>query len=148
MAHSPPVNHSPTSSVGSSSSSSGASRWLYRCLPQLAEDVCLADLDQVQLACYRGDEAAVDALIRGGCSVNGRTRGPQKLSCLHLAAMGGHADICDRLLEAGAAPVNRDGKGRMASYWAHRAGHKELASRLEPRNWMTPRGGAGPPWRV
>ena len=156
MAHSPALGGSPNSSVSSSSASSTGSsfggrgpRWLQRCLPLLAEDVCLSDLDPVQHAAFRGDSAAVDALIRGGAPINGRTRGPQKLSCLHLAAMGGHAEIVETLLEAGAAPVCRDGKGRMASFWAHKAGHTELASRLEPKNWMTPRAvGSGPPWRV
>ena len=48
---------------------------------------------------FAGDAQTVDALIRGGASVLSKTRGPQKLTALHLAAMGGHAEIV-RLLKA------------------------------------------------
>ena len=185
MALSPSAGGSPTSTSSQSSTSSSSfggvgPRWLRRCIPLLSEDYNPADLNQLQLASLRGDVNAVDALIRGGADVLCRSRGPQRLTALHLAAMGGHAEVADLLLSAGAAPVHKDGKGRMAScvamarsnnavmlpcrlthlsqllhgfgtparrYWAHKGGHEDLATRLEPGNWMTPRP-VGPPWRV
>ena len=90
----------------------------------------------------------MSALISGGADVFCKTRAPQKLTALHLAAMAGHADVAEVLLLAGAAPVVRDGRGRTASYWAAKGGHDDLAARLMPGNWMTPRNQHGPPWRV
>ena len=143
-----PGSGSSTSSSPGRSRRRAAARWL-QCLPFFSEDYVHEQLDPLMRAALSGDTEEVDALIRSGASVSKQCAKPQELTALHLAAMGGHDDVVSRLLAAGAAPCLRDGKGRLAHWWAHRNGNEELASRLHPDNWQTPRIGRGVgPWRV
>ena len=143
-----PGSASSTSSSPGRSRNKASNRWL-NCLPFFSDDYVLEELNPLQRAALCGDHEEVDALIRGGADISEQCSKPQGLNALHLAAMGGHDDVVSLLLAAGAAPCLRDGKGHLASWWASRNGNEELASRLHPVNWQTPRiGRGGGPWRV
>ena len=121
--------------------SSARMHWLRHCLGLLDVDAALAALPPWFAASLHGDLDEIARQLAGGVRADVQTAPPTKWSALHLAAMGGHADVVDALLAAGAAPVCRDGRGRTPAYHARRHGHHELASRLAPDKWVTPRGG-------
>lgn len=50
---------------------------------------------------------------------------------LMAAAAGGHEAMVELLLQRGADPARRDGRGRSAAFHARRAGHPHLAARLD-----------------
>ena len=50
---------------------------------------------------------------------------------LHTAAIAGHHEVCERLIEAGALTQARDVRGRTPAAWAARRGNSEVAKLLE-----------------
>ena len=58
------------------------------------------------------------------------TSPPKGMTPLHLAAIGGHDDVCARLLTKGAAAGAKDKRGRTAQAYAERLGHDAVRRRL------------------
>ncbi len=54
-------------------------------------------------------------------------------TALHHAAVRGHREIVETLLEAGADPLVKDSHGRVASDYARGGGHESLAIQLDAR---------------
>ena len=52
---------------------------------------------------------------------------------LHLAAVRGHQEVVEKLLEAGADPLLQDSNGRVAADYARGGGHESLATHLDAR---------------
>lgn len=77
-----------------------------------------------------GSADAVAWLLDRGADVNGHP----DATPLHLAALRGHADVCDLLLARGADPTVRDRvHGATPQGWAGYAGHHALAARIPDR---------------
>ena len=117
-------------------------RWL-RCLPRwpaaAGRAVDVENLDALHAAAFLGQCDELSRLLEAGASANATSSDGQRRSPLHFAAMGGHERAVDALLDAGAAPLSKDRHGRTASYYCR--GDKELAARLSPKGYSTPRDG-------
>ena len=77
----------------------------------------------------RQNLTAVEALLELNADVNSRLHA-HKMTPLHLAAQGGHTSIAQRLLDGGADPCARDGRGRDPCKWAKMRGNHALAELL------------------
>ena len=80
-------------------------------------------------AAYMGMLAIADFFIERGADVNHMTS-EHGLAPLHFAAIGGHDDVCARLLQKGASPEARDKRGRTALALATQLGHDTVRRRL------------------
>lgn len=66
-----------------------------------------------------------------GLGFDARRPRARNVTPLHLAAFGGHSEVAELLLAAGADPSVRDtAHGGRPTEWAVHAGHTELAERL------------------
>lgn len=72
--------------------------------------------------------AAVDLLLERGASINS-TANPNGMTPLHFAAIGGHDDVCARLISAGAKAI-KDKLGRTALAYATKFKRDEVRRRL------------------
>ena len=84
-------------------------------------------------AAYFAALPALSFLLEHGAPVNS-TANPKGMTPLHLAVIGGHADVCARLLAAGADPSIKDKFGRTALAYAAKFGHDALRWRLQNSN--------------
>ena len=80
-------------------------------------------------AAYLGALGAISLLLDRGANVNS-TASPKGMTPLHLAAIGGHSDVTERLLDAGAIPSIKDKRGRTALAYATKLGHEAVRRRL------------------
>lgn len=80
-------------------------------------------------AAYHGNLAAVELLIDHRADVKSRKH-QRKMSPLHVAALMGHDEVCDRLLQAGATNAAHDDIRRTPAVWAQKRGHLQLAERI------------------
>lgn len=90
-------------------------------------------LDQaLVIAAKNGQPQAVRRLLGRGAEANAFPPGVhERGSALHLAAMFGHREVVDLLLEAGADPSRRDPEhGSSASGWAEHGDQPEVAAFL------------------
>lgn len=99
----------------------------------------LVYMPALSCAAYFGMLTIVDLFLERGADVN-HTANKYGLAPLHLAAIGGHDDVCARLLDQGAAPGAKDKRGRTALTYATRLGHDTVRRRLTAAG----RGGAAP----
>ncbi|MEO6710201.1 MAG: ankyrin repeat domain-containing protein [Planctomycetota bacterium] len=84
-------------------------------------------------ACIGGHRAAVEWLLAHGASASERTQFDHDATPLHWAALHGHREVCEALLNAGAGRTLRDASFRSTpSGWAAHDGHVELAQLLAP----------------
>jgi ankyrin repeat protein len=82
------------------------------------------------LACFFGHPDAAKALIDGGARVNDASRNPMKVAPLHSALAGGHAEITELLLVAGADVNAVQADGYTPLHEAAQNGDQTLAERL------------------
>jgi ankyrin repeat protein len=83
----------------------------------------MRELDErLSKAAMDGRVEEVRALLAAGAAANAKAETTQWTS-LHYAASGGHADVCQILLEAGAAPAARDAWGDEPMHLAAMHGH-------------------------
>ena len=94
--------------------------------PTILDHYAVGYATPLHLAAYNGNIGAVDLLLGAGADV-ASTRHPLRMTPLAAAAAAGHREVCARLLAAGAPVDAHDGRGRTASAWAARRGHKDLA---------------------
>ena len=90
-------------------------------------------LDQaLVIAAKNGRSAAVQRLLACGADPNAFPPGVhERGSALHVAAMCGHLEIVNALLDGGADPSRRDPEhGATPSGWAEHGGHSEIAAFL------------------
>ena len=99
----------------------------------------LTCMTALSCAAYSGMLTIVDLFLERGADVN-HNANKYGLAPLHLAAIGGHDDVCTRLLEKGAVPGAKDKRGRTALTYATRLGHDTVRRRLAAAG----RGGAAP----
>ena len=78
---------------------------------------------------HAGMVKIVDLFLERGANVN-HAANKFGMTPLHLAAIGGHDDVCARLLERGAAPGAKDQRGRTALAYAMKLGHDTVRRRL------------------
>ena len=97
-----------------------------------------------------GNLAALKLLLDRGADIHNRGHNPRQLTALHLAAMGGHADVVAALLAAGARADLKDNAGRTPADIANQVGNREIRQMLigaaaEARNSQSrpPVGGSG-----
>jgi hypothetical protein len=83
----------------------------------------------LHLAAQNGNPAMVRLLINHKADVNVRSR-IRPETPLTLAAQGGHTDVVERLLAAGADPDAVDHFGRTALIYAENAGRKDIVAML------------------
>jgi ankyrin repeat protein len=82
----------------------------------------------LRVASGAGQRDAVALLLDLGADLHGHGR----VTPLHLAALRGHGDVCDLLLERGADATLRDPEhDATPSQWAAYGGHPELAARIQ-----------------
>ncbi|KAI1705691.1 ankyrin repeats (3 copies) domain-containing protein [Ditylenchus destructor] len=81
-------------------------------------------LDQ---ACFKGNEELIEFLIENGANVDNRAH-DQGYTSLMFAAIGGKAQICQRLLDAGARPHAENTIGKTASELAAFVGQFDCVS--------------------
>jgi len=84
-------------------------------------------------AAYRGEPDKVKQLISEGADV--RTKGPDGMTALHLAAMGGHQTTAEVLLNSGADIKALDDNGRTAADLALINGHEGTAKFLREKSF-------------
>ena len=79
-----------------------------------------------------GRAEVVDFLLARGAEMNDIPAGfDYSGTVLHYAALNGHRDMLDRLLQRGSDPAIPDTKiGKLPEDWADHAGHHELAEYL------------------
>ena len=82
-------------------------------------------------AAFNGNLGGVKMLLEKGHADPASTNQSHKMTPLHLAALGGHQQVVDLLIAAGAPVGARDCTKRTAAAWAARMGHTELARRLD-----------------
>jgi len=77
-----------------------------------------------------GNLATLRLLLSGGAAVDAAD--DDGLSPLHVACIGGHADVARALLEGGAAPLRPSGpKGWTAAHWAAALAHVDCLRLLQ-----------------
>ena len=84
-------------------------------------------------AAYFAALPALSFLLEHGAPVSS-TANPKGMTPLHLAVIGGHEDVCARLLLAGADPSIKDKYRRTALAYAAKFGHDALRWRLRNHN--------------
>ena len=97
----------------------------FRYLVEAGADVDIPDfLDRTPLAIAvrDGNLALAEALIAAGADTSWKDR-PLGRSLLHLAAIEGHADVCDLLVRAGLRADEKDRSGSTPLDYARRYGH-------------------------
>ena len=94
--------------------------------PTILDHYAVGYATPLHLAAYNGNIGAVELLLGAGADV-ASIKHPLAMTPLNAAAAAGHREVCARLLAAGAPVDARDGRGRTASAWAARRGHKDLA---------------------
>ena len=78
-----------------------------------------------------GNAELVRQLIQHGAQVNlNESRDPEEPNALGAAAVQGHVEVVQLLLEAGADTTIRNGAGKTAKDFAQAAGHGEVAAIL------------------
>ncbi len=83
-------------------------------------------------AAYENRILTVEALLRHeGVEVD--FQDDHGATPLHLAAVRGHQEVVQKLLEAGADPLLQDSHGRVAEDYARGGGHESLALHLDAR---------------
>ena len=75
-----------------------------------------------------GADVKAAVLLERGASPNSTNH--RGMTPLHLASIGGHEDVCVRLLAAGATPDIKDKRGRTACAYATRLGHQAVRQKL------------------
>ncbi|MDO9243109.1 MAG: ankyrin repeat domain-containing protein [Rhodocyclaceae bacterium] len=84
----------------------------------------------LMLAAWKGRRAAMQWLLERGAQVNRANRAEREWTALHYAVFAGHAELTDRLLEAGADVNARSTNGSTVVMMAAREGHEAIARRL------------------
>ena len=84
--------------------------------------------DPLQSAAYRGDIAAIIALLDAGADPNGKNTDVG--TPLHLAAIRGHQAAVAALLGAGADPNRKNSGGLTPLHWAAGGGHRAVIAAL------------------
>jgi ankyrin repeat protein len=83
----------------------------------------------IHFAAYFGNVPALELLIERGADIHS-TASPKTMTPLILGAIGGHDDVCERLLELGALVGAKDKRGRTALSYAKKLGHEDVVRRL------------------
>ena len=83
----------------------------------------------LHFAAYFGHLPGIDFLIAHGADIHSAAN-PKRMTPLILAAIGGHDDVCERLLEKGAHVGAKDKRGRTALSYAKQLGHEAATRRL------------------
>ena len=99
-------------------------------LPQFAFVISyLFRSSAVHFAAAFGNMQALNFLIERGADIHSKAN-PKGMTPLILAAIGGHDDVCERLLVQGAKVGAKDRSGRTALSYAKRLGHEAVTRRL------------------
>jgi ankyrin repeat protein len=109
-------------------------RGYFRYLVEAGADVDIPDfLDRTPLAIAvrDGNLALAEALIAAGADPSSKDKHLGR-SLLHLAAIEGHADVCDLLVRAGLKADEKDRSGSTPLDYARRYGHLGAARLLAP----------------
>jgi ankyrin repeat protein len=91
----------------------------------------------LHVAVYRGQVERVAQLLQEG-KIKVNEPGRNGKTALHLAAEGGHLEIANMLLDAGASLTLKDGKGKISVQRALEEGHLELIRLLIRRGSPIP----------
>lgn len=83
----------------------------------------------LHVAAHQGNLGAVELLLQRRADI-ASTQTVLRMTPLHCAAIGGHAEMCAALLQAGAPTSVRDSTGRTPAAWAKRRGNVEIARLL------------------
>ena len=94
---------------------------------QAIPEIDVQSLPPLHKAAYLGEGA--ESLLSASADVNAKSI--HQWTPLHLAALGGHQEMCTRLLNLGADPAARDDAGRTPGDLAYARGHNGCAALLQ-----------------